>query len=73
MVLIVEIILIAVALYLVAGIVFAIFFVSRGVTQIDEGAKGSGLVFRILIIPGSAVFWPILLKKWLTIRRKVNH
>lgn len=61
---IVYIILIIVAIYLFAGLVFAIPFVIRGVTQIDEGAIGSKWGFRLIIIPGTIVFWPVLLKKW---------
>ena len=66
---IVYIILIAVALYLAAGLVFAIPFVIKGVTKIDEGAHGSKWGFRIIIIPGTIVFWPLLLKKWMKTTR----
>ncbi|MEP7377842.1 MAG: hypothetical protein ABI675_30865 [Chitinophagaceae bacterium] len=62
---IVYIILIIVALYLFAGLVFAVPFVLKGVTKIDEGAHGSTWGFRIIIIPGTIVFWPVLLKKWM--------
>jgi len=62
---IVSIIFIIVAVYLVAGLVFAIPFVIKGVTKIDEGAIGSKWGFRIIIIPGTMVFWPLLLKKWM--------
>ncbi len=62
---IIYIILVVVAIYLVAGLVFAIPFVIKGVTKIDEGAKGSTWGFRIIIIPGTIVFWPVLLKKWM--------
>jgi hypothetical protein len=63
--LLVYIILAMVALYLLAGLVFAIPFVIKGVSKIDEGAQGSTWGFRIIIIPGVIVFWPLLLKKWL--------
>ena len=59
---VVYIILIIVAVYLFAGLVFAIPFVIKGVTKIDEGAHGSKWGFRIIIIPGTIVFWPLLLK-----------
>ena len=62
---IIYIILVVVVIYLVAGLVFAIPFVIKGVTKIDEGAKGSTWGFRIIIIPGTIVFWPVLLKKWM--------
>ena len=67
---IVYIILIIVAVSLFAGLVFAIPFVLKGVTRIDEGAHGSKWGFRIIIIPGTIVFWPILLKKWIFERNK---
>lgn len=50
--------------YLAIGLLFAILFVLKGVTRIDEGAVGSGWGFRVIIIPGTAVFWPLLLRKW---------
>jgi hypothetical protein len=67
---IVTILLIIVAVYLVAGLVFAIPFVIKGVTKIDEGAHGSTWGFRIIIIPGTIVFWPLLLKRWLKVSNK---
>lgn len=62
---VVSIILIIVAAYLSAGFVFAIPFILKGVTKIDEGAHGSTWGFRIIIIPGTIVFWPFLLNKWI--------
>ena len=62
---IVYFILIMAAVYLFAGLMFAIPFVIKGVTKIDESAKGSKWGFRIVIIPGTMVFWPLLLKRWL--------
>ena len=64
---VVTIILIIVAVYLAAGLLFAIPFVIKGVTQIDESAIGSKWGFRLIIIPGVIVFWPVLLKKWMRI------
>jgi len=61
----VYVILITVAVYLFAGLVFAIPFILKGVTKIDEGAHGSKWGFRIIIIPGTIVFWPFLLKRWI--------
>ena len=58
------IILLLAAAYLLMGLLFVIPFVIKGVTRIDEGASGSGWGFRLIIIPGTMVFWPLLLKKW---------
>lgn len=46
------------------GTVFAALFVSVGVDKADTEAKGSGIAFRLLIIPGAAAFWPMLLGRW---------
>jgi len=51
-------------LYFSLGFLFAIAFVTTGVKQLDPNAKGSGLAFRLLILPGSAAFWPLLLRRW---------
>lgn len=61
----ITVLLILVALYLGSGLVFAIPFVLRGVHVIDEGAHGSGWGFRFIIIPGTMVFWPLLLRRWI--------
>jgi hypothetical protein len=62
---IVEVVLIVAAIYLGCGLIFAIPFILKGVTVIDEVAVGSRIGFRIIIIPGVVVFWPLLLKKWM--------
>jgi len=51
-------------IYLGLGLLFAIFFVSKGVGNIDPTAKAGTVGFRILIIPGVMVFWPLLAKRW---------
>ena len=47
------------------GIAFAILFVAVGVSRIDPVAKGAGLGFRLLILPGATALWPILLIRWM--------
>jgi len=44
-------------------------FIVKGVDVVDEGAHGSSLGFRIIIIPGVIVFWIVLLRKWIKIKR----
>ena len=65
----IYIILVIVAVYLFAGLLFAIPFVLKGVDKIDDGAHGSKWGFRIIIIPGTIVFWPLLLKRWLKVSK----
>jgi hypothetical protein len=55
-----------VALYAAAGIVFALVFLLLGITRIDTGAKGAGLGFRLLIVPGLIALWPLMLIRWLS-------
>jgi len=66
---IIYILLVIAGVYLFAGLVFAIPFVVKGVNKIDEGAHGSKWGFRIIIIPGTIVFWPLLLKRWLKVSK----
>jgi len=65
-----DVLLLLVALYLFAGFIFAIVFVTKGIGVVDEGAHGSTFGFRLIIIPGVTVFWPVLMKKWLTAKNK---
>ncbi len=57
--------LMVVAAYLAIGLVWAVFFVTRGVATVDHAAQGAPWRFRILILPGSAALWPALLARWL--------
>ncbi len=54
----------AAAVYAAVGLLFAVGFVVKGVGAVDASAKDSGLGFRLLILPGSALFWPLLLLRW---------
>ena len=60
----VEIILVIVGTYLVLGVLFVVPFILRGLIKVDEGAHGGTTGFKIIIIPGVIVFWPLLLSKW---------
>jgi hypothetical protein len=50
--------------YAGAGLCFAVPFVTIGVGRIDPVAAGSPWSFRLLIVPGTIVFWPVLLRRW---------
>ena len=43
------------------GAVFAAVFVWHGVEFVDSEARGSGIGFRLSILPGVAAFWPMFL------------
>jgi len=53
-------------LYAAIGVLFAVVFSVFGAGRIDPAAKDSTFGFRLLIIPGAAALWPILLKRWLS-------
>jgi hypothetical protein len=67
----IEILLIIVAVYLLVGVLFVIPFLMKGLNKVDQGAHGSTIGFKIIIIPGVIVFWPVLLSKWMKGTR--NH
>jgi hypothetical protein len=51
-------------IYLACGLVFAIPFAFIGVRRIDSHASHGSWGFRLLIIPGTMAFWPMLLQRW---------
>jgi uncharacterized membrane protein YphA (DoxX/SURF4 family) len=63
----------AISVYLIGGIIFAVIFIVKGVDKLDESARGSSIGFRIIIIPGTVIFWPLLLKKWLDSQKPEHH
>jgi hypothetical protein len=60
-----SIIVLLAAVYLGAGILVAVPFALRGVSRIDPAASGAGWGFRLIIIPGAAALWPVILLRWM--------
>jgi hypothetical protein len=56
--------LILLGIYLACGLVFAVPFALVGVRRIDPHAAQGSWGFRLLIIPGTMAFWPLLLLRW---------
>jgi len=54
------------AIYLLCGSVFAIPFVLVGVGKVDPHAKHGSWGFRLLILPGTIMLWPLLARRWLS-------
>lgn len=52
-------------LYLLCGVIFAVPFVLVGVGRIDPHAAHGSWGFRVLIMPGTTLLWPLLAKRWL--------
>lgn len=56
---------IALGIYLALGLLFSVLFLWKGLTQVDHDTVGSGLAFRLIILPGMLAFWPVFLIKWI--------
>jgi hypothetical protein len=71
--LVAEVLVLAALAWLLAGLAMGIPFVLRGVGRIDEAARDASVGFRLVILPGTAALWPVLLVRWLTTRAKGGH
>jgi hypothetical protein len=54
----------ALEVYGLIGFLFGAIFVSFGVQRLDSEARGAGIGFRLLILPGVAALWPMALTRW---------
>ncbi len=52
------------AIYLLCGVAFAFPFVVIGVGKIDPHAAHGTWGFRLLIVPGTILLWPLLALRW---------
>ena len=52
-------------LYPAIGLVFACAFLTVGISRVDPVSKGSGIGFRLIILPGVVALWPVLLTRWI--------
>ena len=59
----------ALAMYGLAGAVFAFAFVLFGIHRVDSVAEHAPIGFRLIVMPGVAALWPLLLRRWLRVRR----
>jgi hypothetical protein len=47
------------------GAVFAAVFVIFGIHRVDPVAEGAPFSFRLIVVPGVAALWPLLLARWI--------
>ena len=52
-------------IHLAIGLLFGIAFVIAGAKRIDPGAREGTWGFRLLILPGAAALWPLMMQRWL--------
>lgn len=55
--------------YIFAGLIFTIPFLLFGIQRVDPEATGWNIGFRIVIIPGLCVFWPLFAVRWVRGKR----
>lgn len=56
--------------YLALGAVLAPAIAFRGVNRFDPAAAHAGWAFRLLILPGAAAMWPLLMSRWVRSGRR---
>lgn len=56
-----SLVLVLLGLYLAIGFGFALVFTVFMVPRIDEASARGSLAFRVVIVPGAAALWPLLL------------
>jgi hypothetical protein len=54
--------------YGLTGAAFALAFVVFGIHRVDPVAEHCPIGFRLIVIPGVAALWPLLLIRWLKVR-----
>ena len=55
-----------VLMYAQVGVIFGIFFLTRGIHRVDEQARHTSVAFRLMILPGVVALWPLLLSRWIS-------
>jgi hypothetical protein len=50
--------------YACVGLAFALVFLPLGASRLDPHLEGSPLAVKALILPGVALFWPLLAWRW---------
>jgi hypothetical protein len=60
-----ELIVAVAGAYVVAGALFAVVFAAWGVSRVDPVARNCTRGFRLIILPGATVLWPLLAARWM--------
>lgn len=59
----------ALAIYALIGAAIALAFLTRGITRVLGPGESVSLPARCLLFPGTLVFWPLILMRWLRAAR----
>ncbi len=60
-----EVFVFASIIYAVIGFSFYILFIIYGIHYVDPGAKDSTIYFKLFILPGLILFWPLFAMRWI--------
>jgi hypothetical protein len=55
-----HLLIVAGSLYLGAGTIVALLFAFGLVARVEPTAHGASFLFRLLIVPGAALLWPVV-------------
>jgi len=58
-----QLVIVIVKGYLMCGLAFAIPFLLFGIHRVDHSAKDSTMPFKLMVLPGTMLFWPLLLTR----------
>lgn len=58
-----------VKIYAALGAIVALVFLVFGIDRIDHAAHGAH-AFRLLLVPGIVVLWPLVLWRWQALERR---
>ena len=61
----IEVLVFASILYTSIGFVFALTFLTWGLESSDPAASGTSNLFKLFILPGITVFWPLFAIRWI--------
>ncbi|GHB45440.1 hypothetical protein GCM10007094_38560 [Pseudovibrio japonicus] len=63
-----EIIILIAQIYCVIGFIVAIVFITIGLSRVELAARKAYL-FRLQILPGLILLWPIVIVRWVALER----
>lgn len=53
----------AATIYWWIGVAVAVLFLTFGIERVDPASRGA-YAFRPLLLPGAALLWPVVLRRW---------
>lgn len=62
-----------VATWFAVGALMAVPFMLFAVGGAVEGAKGSSVPFRLMMLPAAALLWPVVVRLWIASHTGVRH